>query len=81
MSKLREWRQAKGLTLGELGDLIGASGVSVHRIENGAQWPHPTIIANIERETNRAVKVMDLLAAYVPKKKTRGRKVSRSAAE
>lgn len=46
-AKIREWRRKQGLTLEVLGDLIGVSKATMHRIEKGKKIPTDKEIENI----------------------------------
>lgn len=64
MSKLREWRDAQGVSQAWVADKIGTSIPSVSRIEAGEQWPSPELMRRIEEVTAGFVTAADLLAAY-----------------
>lgn len=64
MSKLRDWRHAKGLTQDDLAKKVGTTGASISRIEVGEQWPSAPLLIAIERATKGAVKTGDILTAY-----------------
>lgn len=64
MSKLREWRDAQGMSQAQFAARIGTSIPSVSRIEAGEQWPSPELMRRIEEETEGVVTAADVLAAY-----------------
>lgn len=78
---LTEWRKLKGVTLAQLGELVGRSHVSIMRLEKGEQWPGAGVIAAIIEATDGAVTADDLHAAYTAAKAVKGAAKQPQAAE
>ena len=53
--KIKEFRKAAGLTQKDLGDMVGASPVSIHFYENGAQSPDVTMLLKLADALNTSV--------------------------
>lgn len=64
--KLREWRQAQGLSMEQLGDLIGLTQSSVSRIENGKNRPEWGTLDRIVQVTDGAVTPNDFADLPTP---------------
>lgn len=59
---LRSYRKAKGWTLEEAAGFAGlANGSSWRRYETGERYPHPNVMAQIEKLTGGDVTASDLL--------------------
>ena len=48
-TKLAAWRQTRGLTLREVGDLAGLSTAMVSRLERGQRWPSVDLKVRMSR--------------------------------
>ncbi len=56
--RIKEFRKAMGLTQKQLGDLVGASSVSISFYENGQQQPDLTMIKKIAEVLHTSVDVL-----------------------
>ena len=52
-SRIREWRDAAGLTLQKLGDRAGVSASTIHKIENLQTIPTIAVLLKIANGLNR----------------------------
>lgn len=65
-SKLRDWREARGLSARAFADLVQTSDASIIRIENGDQSPSADLMRRIHDATAGAVTPNDILAFAAP---------------
>jgi len=66
---LRTYRKQQGWTQAEMGNLVGVSGVTIHRWERGAARPSLDAVEAIQRISGGAVTVSDFMreaAARLP---------------
>jgi transcriptional regulator with XRE-family HTH domain len=60
---LRTYRQTHGLTLSQMGELIGVSHSTVQRLEAGRMLPSATLMRRIAEATGHQVTPNDLVLA------------------
>ncbi|AWK85052.1 helix-turn-helix domain-containing protein [Azospirillum thermophilum] len=59
--ELKEYRDAKSITLAGLAAAVGVTEVAMSRYERGIRFPRPEIIERIEEATDGAVRAEDFL--------------------
>ena len=64
MHPLRRYREAKGLTLEAMANMLRVSGATISRIENGSQDPSMELLRRIVEHTD--VKADDFLVRRKP---------------
>lgn len=63
---LRTYRKQQGWTQAEMGNLVGVSGVTIHRWERGAARPSLDAVEAIQRISGGAVTVSDFMREAAP---------------
>lgn len=61
MSKLREYRTAKGLTQSELAEAVGVKKATISRIENGERTPSMSLVSRICEATKGELTANDFM--------------------
>lgn len=69
---LRSWRERRGWSLRQLGELSGVSYVTIQRIEAGTMSPTVATLAKLARALG--ITARDLLPTERPRKKKGGRR-------
>ena len=66
MNKLKAWREAQGLSRGELAQAIGCNRSQVGRWESGLSFqPSYSIIQRVERLTDGSVTIVDWYESWL----------------
>lgn len=64
---LTRFRERRGLSMAELARMAETSRQTIHRIENGDQWPSRDLMAKLKEVTGGAVTADDFLPTEKPK--------------
>lgn len=71
---LVDWLLHREISDAKFAEMIGKSRIDVFRYKKGEVMPRPEVVARIEEATGGAVRPVDLYAAYMAKRSSKGSK-------